>query len=415
VAVLLVLAGCAAPAPDQFDNRGPIIFATGPDNSSGRQVAQLTDKWNALRGYSEPVSFVEMPSQTDDFRAQLRVHSQDLAHANRFDYPSQCYDVMSMDIVWAAEFAKAGYLVPLDRGEFPLDTYLKRPVEAVTLDGKLWAIPTSTDAGLLYYRKDLLDKAGAAPPRTWDELITQASTIAPQDHVDGYVGQFEAGYEGLTVNAMEAIWANSGDVLTPAGKVVADSPQTKAGVRMLAHGVEAGWIPRGALRFNEERSREAFQQGHALFMRNWPYAYRLLADPKSPVSGKFGVTALPGPSALGGWNLGVSTCSTHRQTARDFIRFLTSESSQRQLFQSAGFAPTIATVYDDPALRQQFPYLDVIRRSVENSRNRPATPYYDDVSGAIQEYLTNALNNPVSADAMTEALAERLTAVTQGH
>lgn len=95
---------------------------------------------------------------------------------------------------------------------------------------------------------------------------------------------------------------------------------------------------------------------NALFMRNWPYAHRLLADPSSPVSGRFGVTALPGP------------------TARDFIRFLAGESSQRRPFQAAGFAPAIAAVYDDPALRQQFPYLDLIRRSGEKSRNRPATP-----------------------------------------
>lgn len=129
---------------------------------------------------------------------------------------------------------------------------------------------------------------------------------------------------------------------------------------------------------------------------------------------KFDVAPLPGPSALGGWNLGISSCSTHQQTARDFIRFATTEANQRKLFETAGFAPTIAALYHDPALLGRFPYLDVIRRSVASSRNRPATPYYENVSDLVQEYLANALSNPVSADAMTARLAERLGAIAQG-
>jgi multiple sugar transport system substrate-binding protein len=182
---------------------------------------------------------------------------------------------------------------------------------------------------------------------------------------------------------------------------------------MLAHGFQAGWIPRAALAFDEEHSREAFQQGSALFLRDWPYVHPKVADQNSPVSDKFAVTALPGPSALGGWNLGVSSCSTHRKTARDFIRFVTNEANQRKLFELGGFAPTVAAVYDDPGLRQRFPYLDLLRRSVQNSRIRPTTPNYEDVSDAIQEYVGQALNNPLSVDAMTEKLVERLVTVMQ--
>ncbi|MBP2325551.1 multiple sugar transport system substrate-binding protein [Kibdelosporangium banguiense] len=412
-AILLVLAGCAPPPPDPFDNRGPIIFVDGHDTSFGKQIEQLVNEWNRRHDYSEKVTFIEMPDATDAHRAQLRAHAQDLAPGDQSEYPSQCYDVVTMDIIWTAEFAKAGYLVPLDRDEFQVDKFLKRPVEAVTLDGRLWAIPMRTDAGLLYYRKDLLDAEHTEPPRTWEQLIRQARTIAPKYGKDGYVGQFNR-YEGFTVNAMEAIWAKGGDVLSPQGAVIIQSPQAKAGIKMLASGFEDGWIPRAALTFTEERSREAFQTGSTLFLRNWPYVYQRLSDPKSPVSDKFGVTTLPGPSALGGWNLGVSNCSTHRQTARNFIKFVTDETNQRNLFRTAGFAPAVAALYEDPELRKQFPYLDVLRRSVENSRNRPATPYYGDVSAAIHEYLANALTNPVSTDAMIDSLVEQLTAVTQG-
>jgi multiple sugar transport system substrate-binding protein len=349
-----------------------------------------------------------MPSATDDYRAQLRAHAQDLVNAGPGEHAEQCYDVMTLDVIWTAEFADAGYLVPLDADKFNVDRMLRRPVEAVKRNDRLWAVPMRTDAGLLYYRKDLV-----RAPSSWPELIDAAGTAGPLHHIDGYVGQFDQ-YEGLTVNAIEAIWANGGEVLTPGGDVVVDSVEARQGVRMLIDGIEQGWIPRAALRFDEERSREAFQQGRAVFLRNWPYVYSQLADSRSPVAGRFGVAPLPGPSALGGWNLGIASCSTNQATARDFIEFVTSEENQRNLFIRAGFAPTIASLYDDEELREEFPYLEVLRRSVEQSRLRPATRYYEDVSDAIQELVTEALTNPRRADHMVTTLAQRLAAVPQG-
>jgi ABC-type glycerol-3-phosphate transport system substrate-binding protein len=410
VAMLLDSSGCARPGAAPVDARGPITFVDGPDTSFGRQLHRLVEDWNERHGFAEQVTFIEMPFGTDEYRAQLRAHAQDLAHTYDSRYASQCYDVMEMDIIWTAEFAQSGYLVPLDGTEFGTDRFLKRPVEAVTLNGRLWAVPHRSDAGLLFYRKDLLDPEHFAPPATWAELWEQTRVIRSRHPVDGYLGQFRR-YEGLTVNVLEAIWGNGGDVLTPNGTVVVDSPKASAGIAMLTDAVREGLIPPSALTFDEDHSREAFQRGSALFLRNWPYSYPSLADPDSPVAGKFGVAALPGPSALGGWNLGVSACSTHRQTARDFIRFLTSETAQRDLFITAGFAPTIAAIYSDPQLRAQFPYLEVLGRSIENSHNRPTSRYYDDISGIIQENLTTALTNPVSTEAMTTRLAQQLNAV----
>jgi multiple sugar transport system substrate-binding protein len=401
--ILLVATACVAPEPDRFEGTGPIVFVDGPDTSLHRQIAHLADAWNKVHAYSERVSFVEMPYSTDDHRAQLRARAQDLADADREKYASQCYDVMAMDVVWTAEFAEAGYLVPLDPADFGVDAMLAKPVQAVTLNGQLWAVPMRTDVGLLYYRTDLV----SSPPRTWPELVDAARTVGPARDMFGYVGQFNQ-YEGLTVNAVEAIGAKGGAVLDDKGRVVVDSAPARAGVRMLADGVADGWIPREALRFDEERSREAFQQGHAVFLRNWPYVYSQLADPDSPVVGKFGVAPMPGGGVLGGWNLGVSTCSTHRKTARDFIRFVAGEQNQRTLFERAGFAPSIASLYDDPRLRRDFPYLGVLKAALRDARIRPTTPYYDDVSSAIQEYVSNALTHPVSADVMMGYLAARL-------
>lgn len=165
-------------------------------------------------------------------------------------------------------------------------------------------------------------------------------------------------------------------------------------MRLLAESIEDGWIPREALEFREEESREVFQRGSAVFLRNWPYVYGLLAGENSPVAGKFDVAPLPGPNALGGWNLGISSCSTRRGTARDFIRFLTSEANQRKPFEKAGAGPTLAALYEDQRLRAKIPYLDVLRESLERSRERPRPPSPTTRTSATPSRNTSATRSP---------------------
>ncbi len=416
-----LLAATAVPAcgsgPDRDEAhgaRGAITFVDGQDNTRGGQMARLVQRWNAKRGFKERVEFVESSRASDAHRAQLVATAQDFAQGRDGQAdarsPAQCYDVVMVDVVWTAEFAEAGYLTPLDPAEFGVDRLLPRPVANATVNGTLYAIPARTDAGLLYYRKDLLDSAGFGPPQSWQRLVDIAREVGRANGIDGYVGQLDR-YEGLTVNAMEAIWAMGGDVVGPTG-VVVDSPEAKAGIRLLADGLREGWIPRTATGFDEEDSRAHFQDGQAVFMRNWPYVHPVLSAPDSPVAGRFGVAPLPGDSALGGWNLAVSPCSRHQQTARDFIRFFLE--NQRTLLTEGGFAPTVADLYDDPSLRRQVPYLDVLRDAVRGARNRVQTPYYDRVSGLVQESLHRALDGPDSVDATMDRLAEAMRAAIEG-
>ena len=415
--LLVSTAGCTErPAVDAAGTtRGPITFVDGQDTTSGRRVEELVKRWNSARGNDERVTFVEMPTSTDGHRAQLMARAQDLDGVrDRAAYRSQCYDVMTLDVVWTAAFAEAGYLEPLDGNEFDVARYLPQSLRAATFADRLWAIPGRSDAGLLYYRKDLLDAAGKRPPRDWAELVNLAETVAPRAGVDGYVGQFDQ-YEGLTVNAMEAIWARGGDALPAGGTEVAiNAPAARAGIRMLAQGFADGWIPEAARGFHEEESLVAFRDGKALFLRNWAYAYARLAAPDSPVAGKFGVTALPGPSALGGWNLAVSRCSAHQRTAREFIAFYTSDDNQRELFIRAGMAPTVRALYSDPELRARFPHFEQLGASVEAARNRPASAHYGQLSSVMQEYLHSALDSPERTDAVLDRLAEAMAAALKG-
>ncbi|SES46777.1 ABC transporter substrate-binding protein [Actinokineospora terrae] len=404
LAVVLAASGACATQPagdDRVHARGPITFVDGRDTTQDRQVERLVERWNNRRGIKEQVTFVEQSPSSDSHRASLVAAAQDGALPGA---RGRCNDVIVVDAVWTAEFARAGYLLPLNPDEFDIGKFLRVPVENATVDGKLYAIPGRTDAGLLFYRKDYLDAQGLRPPKSWDELIAIANKLRPIYGIDGYVGQLQR-YEGLTVNALEAIWSKGGN-LTTDHAITINSPQAKQGVEMLAMGLRDGWIPRAATGFNEERSREHFQAGKALFMRNWPYVYPIMTAPDSPIAAAVGVTTLPGPSALGGWNLAISPCSQHQETARDFIRFYTEESEQRELFAKGGFAPTVRSLYADPVLRSKFPYLEHLHHSLDTARDRVQTPQYDRVSDLIQESLHNALDRPEGVPLRLDQLAD---------
>jgi multiple sugar transport system substrate-binding protein len=422
-AVVAAAAACTSGAPDDdgADGVGRIVFADSHDTTRGRQIARLVDAWNANHP-DERVEMVELTENSDDQRAQLVAHAQDAAAAREREADGEeaagadaCYDVVSIDIVRTAEFARWGYIVPLDRHEFDADAFLAKPLEGARYQGKLWAIPLRADVGLLYYRTDVLARAGVHIPKkwTWEYLHDVALQVAPAHKLAGYVTQLGA-YEGFTVNAMEAFWATGGEIIGPKGEILAKPEKLQPGIDRLHQGLAEGWIPRETLSYNEEGSRAAFQDGKALFMRNWTYAYRVLNSSGSRVAGKFAVAALPTPSSLGGWNLALSSCSRHRDTARRFMRFLTGLESQRTLFSQAGVAPTRKALYEDQALRKANPHLDTMREAIRAARPRPVTPYYDQVSSLIQTHVRRALVDPGTTDRDWNAVRDReLTALNE--
>ncbi|MEJ2857819.1 MULTISPECIES: ABC transporter substrate-binding protein [unclassified Saccharothrix] len=404
--VCLVAAGCGAPAVDPaFEGRGPITFVDSHDLSSAGPIRQRVEAWNARSSSVEQVTYVPMPTPTDDYRAQLVARAGDLAGQRGADTRSQCYDVVTLDVVWTAAFAQANYLARLPESEMGADRFLPAAVESARDGGRLWAVPWRADAGVLFYRADLLAAEGASRPTSWDQLERQAATIAPKYGIAGYVGQLGQ-YEGLTVNALEAVWGHGGDAADLNG------PGARAGVGRLAAGVEQGWIPREALRYDEAASLKEFLEGRALFLRTWPYARAELEA--SPLNGRFGMAALPGPAALGGWNVAVSRCSAHQATARDFIRFLTGEESQAALLTQAGYPPTLVSLYGEPSLRARLPHLVVLETAVRNARNRPRTAHYDDLTRVVQRAVHNVLLNPGSLDAELRQLADAAARASSG-
>ncbi|MFK0254948.1 ABC transporter substrate-binding protein [Streptomyces sp. NPDC090445] len=386
--------------------RGPLTLATAGDLTG--YLSPLLADWNESRP-GERVTLVELPDSADETRAQMISELRSGGHR---------FDVLNIDVAWTSEFAAAGWISPLERGRFPLDAFLRPVVDTATFDGRLYAVPYVTNAGLLYYRKDILDQEGERPPRTWADLARQARTIAPKHGLDGYAGQFLP-YEGLTVNVTEAVHSAGGSILRDDGaRVAVDSDAARAGLRFLADGVRDGWIPREALGWKEEESRQAFQDGRLLFLRNWPYVYANAGAEGSKVAGRFGAVPLPGPdgpgtSVLGGSNLAVSSHARHPATAADLISYLTSEPVQRKVLTKGSLPPVRAALYEDPELIRAYPYLPTLRQSVLAAVPRPKSPRYDQVSIAVQAVAQDLMALRQTPEQSVARLARELGALSR--
>ncbi|MEU3608559.1 ABC transporter substrate-binding protein [Streptomyces sp. NPDC035033] len=392
------VAGCG-PALRR-NGRGPVTLATGKDLTG--YLPGVLAEWNRRRP-RERVRLVELPESADETHAQL---------ADGLVGGGSRFDVLNIDVSWTARFASRGWIRPLEPGRSDEDGLLPQVRRSGTYRGGVYAAPYVTDAGLLYYRSDVLEAAGERPPVTWRELVRQASVLAPEAGLHGYAGQFLP-YEGLTVNVLEAVASAGGSLVrTDDGCPEGLSPRVAAGLRFLADGVRAGWIPRAALGFKEEESRRAFGAGRLLFLRNWPYAHARLQHGTSAVAGRFGVVRLPGPAGpgrpvLGGSGLALAAGSAHPRTAADLIAHLTGEEVQRRVLEVGGLPPVREDLYRDRELIARHPWLPVLRQSLARAVPRPAVPWYGQVSLVVTAVVHDLLNGRTSVpDAERRLLGE---------
>ena len=312
------------------------------------------------------------------------------------------FDVMMLDCIWVPEFARAGWLRDLSPS-VPADeraAHFPSAIEAATFEGRTWALPWIMNVGLLYYRADLLARHGFRPPETHAEMAEQIRAVRAREKRPDLLGYLWQGkqYEGLTVNALEAMWASGTQVLGDDGRVFPDPARAAAALGELRGLIATGLSPAWTTAADEESTRRAFGKGDALFLRSWPYAADLFELPDSAVRGKVGIARLPrmaggraGWGSTGGSHLAVTRGTRHPAEAVALVRFLTGERAQRAMTESGATKPTREALYRDPALVARFPSLPRIHELTLAGRPRPVTPYYVMLSITLQPELSAAL------------------------
>jgi trehalose/maltose transport system substrate-binding protein len=390
VALLLAVLGCTkGERRDTGSVSVIVVFKHGKIAGDPKPFRELLDRFErehpGIRVKDET-----LPASTDE---------QHQFYTINLESKSADFDVLSMDVIWVPEFARAGWLRDvghlLDEGE--QGAFFPGPVRAATKDGELYAVPWYIDAGLLYYRKDLLEKYDRPVPKTWQELVTTAQEIAAREKdVYGFIWQGKQ-YEGLVCNVLEFIWSNGGDVLKE-GKPILDSPENIEALTFMRDLiVKYGVTPPLVTTAIEEPTRHLFGSGRAIFMRNWPYAWYVFDRKGSVVKGKVGIAVLPSfpgresASTLGGWQLGVNRYSRHPEAAEKLVRFLTSPAAQKTLALTIGYKPTRKALYKDPDLLREQSFIGSLYRVFMKARPRPVTPYYMMITQILQPEFSAAL------------------------
>ena len=396
---------------------GPVsITFIGLPSGVGYEIdRRLIDQFTQETGIL--VKFVPGPESSTERQAQ---------YLEFLDNHATEPDVYQIDIVWVGDLAEHMFDLNAELGA-EAQAHFQTIVNNNTVDGKLIGMPFYTDAGLLFYRIDLLKKYDyAGPPETWDELEAMASAIqageraAGNDQFWGFVWQGTL-HEGLTCNALEwQVSLGGGQIIEPDKTITVNNPRAVAALEMAA-----GWIgvisPPGVTAYRSEDSRNVWQAGNAAFMRNWPYAYAKGQEAGSPVRGKFDVTLLPSGGAehaatLGGWQLAVSKYSTHPQEAIQFVRYMTSPQVQLQRSVEGSFLPTIPELYDDPQVLAANPYYSRLKEVFFGGAvARPSTvsgKLYSQVSKAYFTAVHAVLTGEASSGEALANLETELTTIT---
>jgi multiple sugar transport system substrate-binding protein len=322
-------------------------------------------------------------------------------------------DVLQLDVIWTPEFAAAEWVLPLDPFEPQVSDFVPAAIAANRWNGSLYALPWFIDVGMLYWRTDL----NKAPPADFAELRAQA---ARRSLPAGLVWQ-GARYEGLVTVFLEYLGGFGGRILDQDGRVVVDAEAAVRALEYMHDSIHAdGTVPMDVLAWQEEQTRFAFQNGRAMFMRNWPYAVALLRDPaQSKVAGRFAVAPMPagpaGPStaALGGSQLAINARSDQPEAAYALVEYLLEPEQMLERARGVGQYPARLALYESDALDTSLgvPARDILR-IVERATPRPVTPIYTELSEILQVHLHRALTRQSAPrEALHAAAAEMRAAL----
>lgn len=331
-------------------------------------------------------------------------------------------DLLAIDVVWVSEFAQANWLVPFSLTAEEKRAFLPGTLRACTYGENLVALPWYTDSGLLYYRRDLLDKYGVDVPKTWQEMAKACGKILAGEKAGNSPVQYGLicqgkHYEGLVCSFLEVFRGCGGEILDGT-KVILNTPQGKAAFRKfysLVH--EEGVIPDLVNNLDEERSLRLFLSEKAIFMRNWPYAWSLMQQDGSSLQGKVGVAPLPhlegysSSATLGGWQLAVSSYSRHPLEAARLARFLTSAKAQKVLSLHLGSNPTLASLYQDGELLAKRPFMQALYEVFVHAEPRPVTPLYPRISQILQREVSLLIATRKNPETAADDAARELTEV----
>ncbi|MGK2882894.1 MAG: ABC transporter substrate-binding protein [Mycobacterium sp.] len=433
---------------------GGIVISYYTPASEMRTFTEVANRCNEQLGGRFTIQQLSLPKEADDQRLQL---------ARRLTGNDRSLDVMALDVVWTAEFAEAGWVVPLSEdpgGQAEADARentLAGPLETAQWQNVLYAAPITTNTQLLWYRADLIP----VPPTTWTgpgSMIAEATRMFDEGNPSWIAVQAKQ-YEGLVVWFNTLLESAGGQVLSDDGETVTltDTPEHRAAtVQALTIMREVATMDGSdpsITQTDEGTARLALEAGNAALEVNWPFVLPSMMEnsvagsvPFLPLNERpelasamqdgsfapddqqfaaiyeatkavFGFAPYPGvvpgePAkvTLGGLNLAVASTSQHKAEAFEAIRCLRNVENQRYTSVEGGLPAVRTSLYSDPDFQAKYPQYDIIRQQLEDAAVRPATPLYQAVSTRMSATLApiSAIDPESTADELAEQVQQAI-------
>ena len=380
-ACAVVVGGCGG----SEDSNGPVHLKLYSGLDAGKTNVNFAKSCGQESNGRYTIEIVPLANNADASRELL---------VRRLAAEDSDIDVIEMATIWTPEFAEAGWLRELKGAEKAdaMDDVLPGPAASVMWNGKVYAVPLTSNAQMLWYRKDLVPK----PPETWDEMIAMAKKLPAGQ---GLIQEQGNKYEGYVVWFNSLVSSAGGTIVDKKGDPTLDDSAVKA-AQIIKDVATSGRADPALSTNQEDQGRLAFEAGRGAFMLNWPYVYAAArTDAKSNPTTKKVFENLgwarwpsvepgkPSKVSIGGGNYGISVFSKHPKLATEAALCMTSRKQQDTAAIAEGEPPVMSSSYDDPTVRKSYPFADELREQLKDAVPRPETPAYSDVTLAIQQTL----------------------------
>lgn len=364
-----------------------IKFAAQADPTPATQA--VVDAFNASQD-AWKVEWVDMTNDSGAMREQL---------TTSLKAGSAEYDVLSLDVVWAGEFAASGYIQPLDMmmedAGLNVADYNAGSMASGQVSGKQYVLPFFPDLGLLYFRSDIVAKEDAdkliSGNYTWADLLAMAEKYAGQGGTTTGIVFQSALYEGLICNANE-FTSNWKDV--------------KGGLTVMKQFIDSKATPDNILNYTEGETANSFVKGESVFARNWPYQWGVIKSEGTITTAQVAVAPLPGGDTVGGWLLAINKNSANPDGAFAFMQYLNSEEGQLIMSNQGGYLPGLNKMLSDERITAKDERLSMVgfQNALKVTIARPVSAEYSKVSDALQQAIYPFLNGGAEIDATVAAV-----------
>lgn len=392
LALMMLLGLALVPSAVKADDeKTEIVFAAQADSTPATQA--VIDAFNKSQDKYE-AKWVDMTNDSGAMRTQL---------INSLKAGSSEYDVVSMDVVWAGEFASAGYLEPLDAfmkdNKLSIRDYNPGSMAAGKFAGKQYALPFFPDLGILYIRKDIVSEEDVeklvSGDYTWADLQEMALKYKGEDKtVDGFVYQSKQ-YEGLICNANEFTY---------------NWTKIKEGLEAMKSMKDSGAAPENILVYTEGETANSFIKGDSVFARNWPYQWGSIASEGTIKQDQVTVAPLPGGDTVGGWLLGVNKNSEKKEGALALINFISGPEGQKIMSLEGGYLPGYNKLLEDKEIMEKNKLLSMegFKNALERTISRPVAADYAALSDELQQTIHKYLSGDAEIEETVESVEKTL-------